>query len=287
MTKPKIFVSAGRTWKPEQEEFVSSVEEILRNRGLDPCTVDRNDFAAELPLSRIKNLMSESAGVIVLAYDRLQITKGALRQGSENEETLDGTRFTTVWNQIEGGMAYAMGKTVLVIKESDLREEGLLEKSTGWYVLDTKIEKAATANKRFAGILDDWIDRVKIQQLTPKSDARTPQHSPSPEDVSLSAILKSLSPRKWWALGSAVFTVLVVITSAAYYLGSLRVLEKPTAPGQSEGPQSRRQAGDGDQFIVAGVGHRPVVRREGAKMRREIFVTGTSGSISPPLASTA
>jgi len=79
----KIFVSAGKTWTSEQEDFVSAIEDFLRRRGHTPCTVDRNVFTSQQPMMRIRELMNEAGGIVIIAYERTRIAEGTQKKGTQ------------------------------------------------------------------------------------------------------------------------------------------------------------------------------------------------------------
>lgn len=217
----KVFVSAGKTWTPEQEAFVSAVEDTLRTLGAEPHTVDRNDFTSEKPLARIKALMNESAGVLVLAYERTRVREGVQKGGTPQERTLRDALLTSVWNQIEAGMAFALAKPVLVVKQRDVLEEGLMEKIGDWYMLDTDISGAAVTDKRFIGVVRHWVENLARV-------AASPSKVIDGERLSLSDLLLRIPVGQLWGVAAIVFAVLAATASGSYYLGVLKVLGDPT-----------------------------------------------------------
>jgi hypothetical protein len=71
MLKP-IFVSVGKTFTPEQEAFITAVENYLRAQELEPRTIGRNYFRNDQPLKTVTECMSECVGAIVIAFERIR-----------------------------------------------------------------------------------------------------------------------------------------------------------------------------------------------------------------------
>jgi hypothetical protein len=155
----QIFVSVGRTWTDEQETFVGAVEELLRSRGLEPCTLGRNKWTHGQPLRAVRKLMDECEGTIVLAFERVRIESGLERAGSPLEQPVAGN-VPTVWNQIEAAMAYLHDHPLLVLAEQNLRLEGMLEPTNDWYVHKMAFTPASLFTQDFKGLFGSWMDAL-------------------------------------------------------------------------------------------------------------------------------
>jgi len=135
-----VFVSLGRTSTPEQEKFVSSIEQYLRDNGLEPRAVGRTAFSSLQPLKFVEQLMHECSGTIIIAFERTHIQEGKERRGSNAEKVIQDVKLPTVWNQIEAVMAYVLDHPLLVIVEHGIHSEGLLETGYDWYVQWVKLD---------------------------------------------------------------------------------------------------------------------------------------------------
>ena len=156
-----IFLSVGRTSTPQQEEFVSAVEQYIMANGLTPKTVGRSAFSSLQPLKFVAQLMKECAGTVIIAFERTHITYGIERRGSPAAKVIEDAAIPTVWNQIEAAMAYASNHPLLVVVQHGLRSEGLLETGYDWYVQWVPIEVSALDTKEFCDTFADWKRRVK------------------------------------------------------------------------------------------------------------------------------
>jgi len=165
----KIFLSVGRTFTQQQEDFVTTLEEYLRGQGVTPQTVGRTFFSSQQPLKAVAGLMEQCAGTIVLAFERTQIVQAVEKRGSKDERAFADVKLPTVWNQIEAAMAYAQGHPLLVILEDGLKEEGLLERGYDWYVKRVTLTRDALYDREFMGVFSDWKNRVEEYAISKES----------------------------------------------------------------------------------------------------------------------
>jgi hypothetical protein len=170
----KIFLSVGRTYTPQQEIFVSTLESFLTSQGFIPQTVGRTYFSSQQPLKAVMELMDECAGTIILAFERTQIIQAFEKRGSKDERQIADLKLPTVWNQIEATIAYSKGHPLLVIVENGLKAEGLLEQGYDWYVQSVPLSQDALSGREFQGMFSDWKRRVEqndAAKVAPKGSA--------------------------------------------------------------------------------------------------------------------
>lgn len=156
-----IFLSVGRAATPQQEKFVEATQSLLRANGFNPRTVGRTDFESEKPLKTILDVMQECRGTVVIAFERIHFERGTELAGGENATALENVSLPTVWNQIEAGMAYALGHPLLAIAESRLRNEGLLEKGYDWFVEWVELDIPSLEERNFTEAFKAWKKRVE------------------------------------------------------------------------------------------------------------------------------
>jgi hypothetical protein len=97
----------------------------------------------------------------------------------------------------------------LVIVESGIKSEGLLERGYDWYVQWVKPEAAALNTSEFNGVLASW--KQKMIQLPNK-----PALDKAFTDFTVAELLGSLKPTQLWSLLSA----LAVLVAGAFALGA-------------------------------------------------------------------
>ena len=216
-----VFISVGRSSKPEHDRFISEIEQFLRNNGVNPRIIGRTDFASIQPLKFIEQVMNECSGTIVIAFERIHIDRGIEQRGSNVEKQLSNITIPTVWNQIEPAMAYVLGHPLLVIVENGIRSEGLLETGYDWYVQWIDINPSTLQKREFVGVFADWKKRVDEYKLNGKKGFSKKSSSFDPEDLTISQILGSLKPAQLWAIFGTIVTAIVAIAGTAYQLGTL------------------------------------------------------------------
>jgi len=211
-----VFLSAGRTTTPEQEQFVKAVETCLLAHELRPVALGRNEWSSEQPLRAIRKRMERCSGSVIVAFERIQIREGVDRGRPEEENLLQDRSLPTVWNQIEAAMGHTLGLPLLVIVEQGLISEGLLEARYDWMVQWLPLDPAQLGTPECLGIIGDWKRRVVAFD-----EQREPPEEPAP-DISgktIGQILGELRPGQSRALVIGVISTLTAIAGTAFSLG--------------------------------------------------------------------
>ena len=102
----------------------------------------------------------------------------------------------------------------MVVVESGLKSEGLLERGYEWYVQWIKPVPSALTTLEFNGVLADWKSKVKSY----KADAKKASDSPlskSPADLTIRELVGGLSLRSFGCLLG-----LVAIVAGAFAIGA-------------------------------------------------------------------
>jgi hypothetical protein len=215
MATRNIFVSLGATSNEEQEAFVRAVEDRLRSEGLVPHTVGRNTFSSDAPLKKVIELLESCQGVVVIALERSFFPAGTEKRGGPNETQLSNVKLPTPWNHIEAAMAYSRRLPLLVVVDSGLKSEGLLEHGYDWYVQRIKPVPSALTTLEFNGVLADWKTKVDSYRAAPvKVGNDTP--SKSPADLTIRELVGGLRPAQLWSLLAG----LAALAAGAFALGA-------------------------------------------------------------------
>jgi hypothetical protein len=209
-----IFVSVGTGLNQRQEAFVGAVEARLRTLGFNPCTIGRNTFSTEAPMSAIIELMDRCAGAVVIAVERYFFERGSERRGSDRECALGTASLPTSWNQIEAAMAYGRRLPLLVVVDEDLKCDGLLEKGNDWFVFVLPLEPAALNGAAFSGLLENW--RAKVVKRSAQAEAKPAATSPALDQMSIAQLLGALKPAQLWAS----LVALAGVIAGAFALGA-------------------------------------------------------------------
>lgn len=156
-----VFLSYPKPCHSRQQTFVSQVSDYLRSHGFEPRTLGVTDYDMDAPLKAIRRLMMESNGLITIAFRRMYIEKGTVNFSSDllEERPIEGEYVTSPWAQIEPAMAYQIGLPVLIIRESGVVADGLLEKGVlGTYMPEVDL----------SGELDAYFGSAEWTQVIAK-----------------------------------------------------------------------------------------------------------------------
>ncbi|MCF5590019.1 hypothetical protein [Pseudomonas syringae] len=187
MNELNVFVSVGGTATEQQESFVRAVEERLRSEGLIPHTVGRNAFSVDSPLKTVTELLDKCSGTVVIALERMYFPNGVERRGGLKEFYVLDVKLATTWNQIEGAMAYSRGHPLMVIVETGVKNEGLLERGYDWYVQSVPVDPSILASPEFNGVLSSW--KNKLTQPSKKTSL-----AKNPDELRIGEIINNMKP---------------------------------------------------------------------------------------------
>ena len=145
--RASIFLSYPKPCYGLQEKFIEHLNEFLKNRGFVPRTLGVTDYDMDTPLTAIRRLMLECNGILTIAFRRTFIQKGTGKYRTDldgmKEITLEDKWLTSPWAQIEAAMAFQIGLPVLILRETEVMEEGILEKGIlGLYMPDFDLGKS-------------------------------------------------------------------------------------------------------------------------------------------------
>lgn len=166
-----VFLSVGSGLNPAQEAFVTAVTTFMSSRGVVAKSVAGYTSTNRQPLKDVELRMSRSYGAVVLAFERTYIESGSSRRGSPAEQSLSSVRLPPAWNQIEAAMAYTRGLPLLVLVESGLVDEGMLESKYDWRVKRIDPQQSVTDDPEFLGMFEDWYGAVLARRDAPLSAA--------------------------------------------------------------------------------------------------------------------
>jgi hypothetical protein len=164
-----IFLSYPKPCFDMQQQFVAQVTDYLHQRGLAPRTLGVTDYDMDAPLKAIRRLMLESNGLITIAFRRTFVEKGTARFRTDIQSlqpaSIDGKWLTTPWAHIEPAMAYQVGLPILIFREKDVLDDGILEKGiVGMYMPEFDLDKPFDyyfASAEWNGIMGRWEGFVR------------------------------------------------------------------------------------------------------------------------------
>lgn len=162
-----IFLSYPQPHSRKQDDFVKGIAGYLRKRGIEPKTLGVNEYDTDAPLTAIRRLMLESNGLITIAFRRLWIDSATYRKdadlGSAKPTTLGSTWLTSPYCHIEPAMAFQLGLPILVMRESGVLADGILEKGVvGMYMPEFSVEAPDSylESSEWAQLIARWEGQV-------------------------------------------------------------------------------------------------------------------------------
>jgi hypothetical protein len=164
-----IFLSRPEPINNVQKDFIKELCSWLEQRGFMPRTLGVGDYSDAAPLEAIRCLMSETNGLLCIAFRRSYIDTGtrAVRAGKNYEnKPMNRQWLTSPWSHIEPAMAYQIGLPVLILRESGVLDDGILEKGIiGLYMPEFDLgaldEEHYLNSQEWAGISGRWEQHVK------------------------------------------------------------------------------------------------------------------------------
>ncbi|MEI9990006.1 MAG: hypothetical protein WDM86_08215 [Rhizomicrobium sp.] len=158
MHTPRIFVSMGTPYTETYAKFRDTLEDFLRSQcQCDPRIIGKNEYPTGSPIGKIAEVMRGCDGVMIVAYERKYVQAGVERRGGANETRLSGEIYTTAWNHIESAIAYSLGLPIYIIAQKGLKEEGLIESKTDWYVQKIDFTSESLRHPDVVGSIQAWI----------------------------------------------------------------------------------------------------------------------------------
>lgn len=237
-----VYLSAGKPANAEQEDFLQAVERFLRQHDLNPRTPGRTHLANKQPLKAVEQCMRTCKGIVVVAYERLYAPVAIERRGGAERQDLKDAIVPTVWNQVEGAMAYTLGLPVLILAQKGLRSEALLESKYDWNVQWIDVDAKTLLSAEFNSVFDDWRKEIDVaEKAKPLQAAATPPATApvDPGNRTIGQLLKDLKPGQAWKVGLALFGLLSALVTYSYRQGvrdGARTASPPTAASSSRSP---------------------------------------------------
>lgn len=160
-----VFLSYPNAYKQNQIEFIDTLSGYLMDRGYTPRTLGVTDYDMDAPLKSIRRLMSESNGLITVAFRRYYIERGKGKPGSESEFNIDKQWFTSPYSHIEPAMAFQIGLPVLILRERNVIADGILDKGVlGTYMPEFNLDDPSYQylnSKEFNQLIRKWESQVE------------------------------------------------------------------------------------------------------------------------------
>ncbi|MBI3247635.1 MAG: hypothetical protein HYZ50_14115 [Deltaproteobacteria bacterium] len=202
----KVFVSAGTPADDTQMSFRDAIVNAIELAGFTLRLMSTKDWDYRNPLRGIRQAMDECEGAVVVAYPRYRIEVGTeLRR--EGGGALNFAAFPTAWNQIEAAMAYEKGIPLLVVADTKLRREAMLDSANDIRPFWTDLDSAIGRSDKFLGYLRSWK-----QDVEQHAKVQPANKSVSLRELTTAQILGALP---WYELVAVVSTFIGSLLAAA------------------------------------------------------------------------
>jgi hypothetical protein len=165
-----VFVSRPTPYRNDQNAFADSIKKYLITRGLSPRTLGDTGFDMDEVLPTIRRLMIKSNGLITIAFRCAIIKDGVIKPDSDipgiQSSPITGKWMTSPFCHIETAMAFQLGLPILILREKDVIEDGVLEKGiAGLYLpefeLTADVEKDFLKKNEWSQMVNIWEARVR------------------------------------------------------------------------------------------------------------------------------
>ena len=115
--RPTVFISTPSIADPSCRAVGEIVIGALRTEGASLERVERQDYSASSPLRVVTAAMRTCWGVVIVGLRQLHVQEASFRSGTPEQEVLKDVHLPTPWNQIEAGMAAALGLPLLIVSD--------------------------------------------------------------------------------------------------------------------------------------------------------------------------
>jgi hypothetical protein len=129
-----IFLSYPKPHLQRQHGFIERIHIWLLDHDFEPRTLGVSDYDNQEPLAAIRRLMLESNGILTVAFRRTLIIQGTSNPGADLagsdrlEQPIENVWTTSLYCHIEPAMAFQLGLPILIVRESGVLEDGLLDR---------------------------------------------------------------------------------------------------------------------------------------------------------------
>lgn len=158
-----VFISHPTPYNKYQQAFLSLIELELRNHGLNPTNLGKNNWSFISPLKPIKDLMNTCVAAIIIGLERHHSFIGYEKEFSKESKELIHKYSSSPWIHIEAGMAYYAGLPILILKENKVYTEGILDPQiSDSFVFEFELKREAKKlSPEIKNIILSWVAHFK------------------------------------------------------------------------------------------------------------------------------
>ena len=157
-----VFLSHPGRLNSVQQEFVDAIIMEIKKELLFPRTLPITEQYPETPLTNIRRMMLSSYGLVSLNLKQREVNVIMNNLGQPIPQTVwEGSPFA----QIEPAMAYQYGLPILLIRESDVEQNGIWAFGVGPFLImewdSTKPIADFLKRPDWRDILRNWVAHVR------------------------------------------------------------------------------------------------------------------------------
>ncbi len=159
----KVYLSVGTPHNEIQQRYLDTLKEQLAKYKIEAQTLGSTFWSVKKPLLPIQKSMNEVSGCLVLAMERFFAVKGIYKRGSQQEKMIADELYATPWSQIEAAMAYQAGLPLFIMKDENIRGEGMLDPAThDWMIVHINTEHPEELLKDpIRAFIQSWAEEVR------------------------------------------------------------------------------------------------------------------------------
>ena len=160
-SRPRVFLSVSNRLPTDKSAWVMAVESGLQEAGVEVARILPGDYDHSEPLGRVRREIESCQGVVVLAL--AEYSAGPGDGQAPPAETSPARHFSTVWNQIEAGIAVGMGLPLLVIKDD--ATGGVLELPQYEGEFELVLLREWVRSEAGKQKLESWVERLQLSEV--------------------------------------------------------------------------------------------------------------------------
>ena len=164
--KIRVFLSRPNQFTDEQDYLIKSIKSFFLEKNIETITLQAKHYSPYESLTTLKKKKKRCYGMIILAFGHTYIESGKIKKGGINRESffesqekdLNKTWITSTFCQIEGAMAISNKIPILIIKQENLKSDGILKN-------DEKIFNAQNFNLKSKDSINEYINNFETEQI--------------------------------------------------------------------------------------------------------------------------
>lgn len=162
----RVFLSRPNPFTEEQSYLIKQLKLFFSEKNIETITLEAKDYSPYESLTILNGMIKRCYGMIILAFGHTYIQQGKEKKGAvknniffgSQEKDLKEVWVTSAFCQIEGALAISNNIPILIIKQNNLRKEGILK----W---DDNIFKALNFDLKTKESIDDYIRDFDINDV--------------------------------------------------------------------------------------------------------------------------